>query len=164
MVCRAPVTRMRSVTRLSAAPAPSALRLLGLLVVVAGLFGMHGLASHGVDGMDVVPGTAMTAQSMTASLMSIDAPPVGVGAEEMAAIERPQSLESNKSGHGGMDMSIAMMCVAILGAALLFLARRLRGERSFWVIAARRHHARLILHPGRGPTPPLLMELSIQRC
>lgn len=152
------------VPRLSDRPARSALQLLGLLVVVAGLFGMHGLASHGVEGMDVVPGAALTSQAMAASLMPTDLGPVSGDVERIQSSDRSQSMGSSDSGHSDMDTSIAMMCVAILGVALLRLLRLVRGGRSFSVLWARPRQARVMLRAGRGLPPPSLRELSIQRC
>ena len=149
-------------TQLPTVPASSALRLVGLLVVVAGLFGMHGLASHGVDGMDVLPGTALTAQSTAPSVLAGDAPAVVGHGLHNAAID--PSLEPSRSGRGGLDMGIAMLCVAILGAALLGLVWLLRAERPSAFVWARPHRQPVIVQTGRGPGPPSLVELSIQRC
>ena len=152
------------VTRLSPAPSRSALRLVGLLVVVGGLFGMHGLASHGVDGMDAVAGQAWTSQSMAGLVMGIDVPPLLVDRQEVAPIGTSRSWGSSESGRGEMDMTIAMMCVAILGAALITLLRQLRVERSVSAIWSRPHQARVMSPDSRGLAPPSLIELSIQRC
>lgn len=161
-----PVARLRRMclTRLSATPACSALRFVGLLVVVGGLFGMHGLASHGVEGMDVVSGTARTSQSMAGPGMGIDVPPLLVDRQEVAPIDPSLSWGSSESGQGGMDVTIAMMCVAILGAALITLLRQLRVERSVPAVWARPHQAPVMSPASRGLAPPSLIELSIQRC
>lgn len=151
-----------SVPRISA-PTPPGLRLVGLLVVVAGLFGMHGLAGHGVDAMDVVPGTLSASSSMAGSEMQTGSPPVA-GHQGLVAIEQADPLGAGGPGHGGMDMGIAMMCVAILGAALLARMSLLRGERPWRVVRARPHQTRVMSYSGRGPASPSLMELSIQRC
>lgn len=149
--------------RISAAPAPPGLRLVGLLIAVAGLFGMHGLASHGVDGMDVVPSTVSASTSMAGSAMPKDSSPV-TGHQELVAIDQVDSVGAGGPGHGGMDMGIAMMCVAILGAALLALLSSLRRERPSRVVWARPPQTRVMSHSGRGAAPPSLMELSIHRC
>lgn len=61
-------------------------------------------------------------------------------------------------------MTIAMMCVAILGAALITLLRQLRVQRSVPAIWARPHQAPVMSPASRGLAPPSLIELSIQRC
>lgn len=135
-----------------------------MLVVVAGLFAMHGLASHGVEGMDVSSSAAGTSQPMAGSLMSVDVPPALVDGQKVASSDQSRSRGSNESGHGGMNMTTAVMCLAILGAALLALLHQLGVERSSRAIWARRHLARLKAPAARGVAPPSLTELSIQRC
>ena len=149
--------------RPSSVPPAAGVRMLGLLIVVAGLFGMHGLASHGVQGMDGLPGMTLTSQSMASSVLGLDS--AGVGADGQAAftIDRPESPRASDSGHGGMDMSLGMMCVAILGVALLALLRFLRPERIFSIFRTRRG-TRVISRPGWRRAPPSLIALSIQRC
>ena len=146
--------------RPAAAPSRPGLRFLGLVIVIAGLFGMHGLASHGVQGMDVVPGSALTSQSVTSSVLGSDS----ADGQAVAPIERPDSLRASDSGQGDMDMSLAMMCVAILAVALLALLRSLRREPPSSILWARPRESRLIVRPWREPSPPSLIALSIQRC
>lgn len=151
-------------SRPSASTARPGLRLLGLLVVVAGLFGMHGLASHGVQGMDMVPGTVVTSGPMSASLAPFASKAVSVEGETGPTRDHSDSLPGGDSEQGGMDMSIAMMCVVILGAALLALLQMLRRERPWSVLGIRPYRTRSIMHPSRGADPPSLLDLSIQRC
>ena len=153
-----------SMPRPAAAPSRPGLRFLGLVIVIAGLFGMHGLASHGVQGMDVVPGSALTSQSVASSVLGFDSAAVSADGQAVATIERPDSLRASDSGHGDMDMSLAMMCVAILAVALVALLRSLRREPLSWILWARRRESRVIVRPWRGPSPPSLIALSIQRC
>ena len=125
---------------------------------------MHGLASHGVQGTDMVPGTVMASASMTAPPANPDSVAVGVHGLAVATSTHADSLQGSGSGHGGMDMSIAMMCIAVLGAALLALLRFLRHERPWSVLWTRPNLTRAMAPPGLGPAPPSLTELSIQRC
>lgn len=126
---------------------------------------MHGLASHGVEGMGLVSEASLAHASMTHSAAAADSLPMAVNPQELIALDKAANvLEGGGLGHGDMDMSIAMMCVAILGAALLALLHFLRGERASGVLWSLPRQPRVILHPGRGPGPPSLSELSIQRC
>lgn len=125
---------------------------------------MHGLASHGVEGMGLVPGTVATSSPPTGPLMHPDLAPVGTDRKAVAAIDRSDSLQENDSGRGGMDMSIAMMCMAVLGAALLALLRFLGRERPRSVIWMRPYLVHVIVRLDLGPAPPSLKRLSIQRC
>lgn len=147
----------------TAAPLRPGLRCLGLVIVIAGLFGMHGLASHGVQGMDMIAGSALS-QSAVSSVVGFDSDAISDDVQAVATIERPDSLQASDSGHGDMDMSLAMMCVAILAVALLALSRSLRRERSAWILWARPRESPIIVRPWRGPAPPSLIALSIQRC
>ena len=140
------------------------LRFLGLLIVVAGVFGMHGLSSHGVRGMDVVPGTVAASQPMTASLVRVASAAVGMEVQAVAITNRSGSLRGSDSGRGGMLMGITMMCVVILGTALLALLERLRGARSWSTLWARPNRERVVMHPSRESAVPSSLDLSIQRC
>ena len=79
---------------------------------------------------------------------------VDVERQAVVAMDQPDSLRSGDSGHGGMDMGIAVMCVAILGAAVLALLQFLRRERPSSVIWTRPYWPRVLMRLGGGPTPP----------
>jgi Family of unknown function (DUF6153) len=129
------------------------LRLAALILVLAGLFGMHGL-----DGHDAV---ALGSVSQAAT----DEMPMSPAAAHPVIGSRSQPQIEALSGAGGMDMGMAAMCVAILAGALIALLRLLLGARVrplLWVLA---RQARAVLrHPGRDPDLPSLIALSIQRC
>ena len=156
------------------------LRLAGLIVVLAGLFGMHGLSGqssglsgglsggHGAAGMSMQ--TTASPALMAASAMSMDASdlaaiPTGIVSDAglLAGNQVEDLLEvATGSGHGGMAMGA--MCLAILGAALLALLRLLQRARVAPVVWTLPRPARAIVPRGRDPDPPSLMKLSIQRC
>lgn len=97
--------------------ARSALRLVGLLVVVAGLFGMPGLTGHGLHGdHDAQAGSAHEAMVIAAPVARLDASDGGLASTWIGM---------------GMDTGTEMTCVAIFGAALLTLLRRPQRERPF---------------------------------
>jgi len=149
-----------------ATPARTALRLVGLLVVLAGLFGMHGLASHGVGGMENMPQAAIAEAST-----GVAGPPLGL---MTAGIDRPVGALVDHGegavavlsglGHKGMGMNMAGLCVAILAIGLVALLLLLRGRRAprVWWSLPRLMFA--VTPPGRDPDPPTLTALSIQRC
>lgn len=152
-----------SIPRLSGGSAFPGLRS-GMLVVVAGLFGMHGLSGHGVQRMDMVPVVTLTSPSTTGVLMHMNSGAVGVDGQQVATIDRPHLLAVGASGLGGMDMCISVMCVAVLGAALLALLQVLRRERPTSSLWTRPPRTRVTMRPGRGRAPPSFTDLSIQRC
>ena len=135
-----------------------------LLLALGGLLAMHGLASHGVGGPAVV------APPMSAGLHAAHAdlgptPGVARGTDEMTG---PGHGDEVPGGHGGHDGILAGICLAILGAVLLVgvTARRARllvglGHESVDVVRMR---AIALLARARGPSPPDLRLLSIQRC
>lgn len=174
---RAPGRYDRGVTPPVPVPtsAQHVLRLAGLIVVLAGLFGMHGLSgqssglsgSHGAAGMNM---QTTDSQALMGSAMSMDASDVAAistgivsDAGLLAGSQAEDLLEAaTGSGHGGMAMGA--MCLAILGAALLALLRLLQRARVAPVVWTLPRPARAIVPRGRDPDPPSLIKLSIQRC
>jgi hypothetical protein len=142
------------------------LRLAGLILVLAGLFGMHGLGGHDAAAM----GSASLA-GMAEMPMSAAAAAAGVTSEPSHQIGRigtqgePETDAVGASDAGGMGMGMTAMCVAILAAGLIALVRFLVGGRVrsvLWMLARQTRAA--LQHPGRDPDPPSLIALSIQRC
>ncbi len=137
-------------------PQTTWLRVAGLLVVLAGLFGMHGLGSHGAAGMGstsyaAMGGSAMETMSSTHHVVSVT-PRVGA------------ALAVSASGEPATDMSMTGMCLAVLTVALLGLLGLLRSTRSTHVLWVYARQARGPGYFGRHPDPPCLTSLSIQRC
>jgi len=131
-----------------------ALWLGGLLVVLGGLFGMHGLDSHGA-GVDSV---------MHATVGGM-AGAVGYGDMVDTAPGAAPATIAVAWATGGIGMDMAMgMCVAVLGLGLIASLLRIWASR-------RRPLMRLMACPvhapgvrGRDRDPPSLTHLSIQRC
>lgn len=149
------------------APVRTALRLAGLLAVLAGLFGMHGLASHGGAGMESMPHGVIAATS------EVTAP--AVAATPAHAVD---ALASGlDTGHGvaaaligpvipdGIDLDMAGLCIALLAmglGALVWLRRIGHGALVLWVQP--RVTTATTVSGLRHPAPPSLTLLSIQRC
>lgn len=136
-----------------------ALWLGGLLVVLAGLLGMHGLDSHGAAGMDTTH--AVVTRSAT------DA--VAAGHHSMAAAVHEAgsavTAVTVATGHTAMDGDIdGGCCVAIIAVALIVLLQLLRTARMRPLYRLLAHPARVPGHQARDPDPPSLISLSIQRC
>lgn len=131
-----------------------ALRLVGLFAVVAGVIGMHGLANHGVTGMEAMghPMVAIDSTSEGAEYADVTADAFLTAAATIAP-----------AMPAGMDINMAGWCIAILMMAFGGLILLLRMERGFaaWVVQLRSGTA---LTVGRDPDPPSLRRLSIQRC
>ena len=182
----------RRVTLLVPVPtsARQALRLAALIVVLAGVFGMHGLSGqasalgsgqgsggsggHGAAGMSMatVPPALMaasTAPSMSMDSSGLAAIPTGTVSDlGLFASNVAEDLREGATGSGhGTDsggMAMGAMCLAILGAALLTLLRLLRQARGAPEVWSLPRPARAIVPRGRDPDPPCLITLSIQRC
>jgi len=146
-------------------PARTALRLVGLLVVLVGLFGMHGLANHGVGGMDM-PHAVIAEESTAMAGSTFDLLSAGLPHQVLPLVERAYRAAELGSGpgHKGMGMNMAGLCVAILAiglVALLLLLRGGRAPRASWSL----QRLMFAVTPlGRDPAPPSLTALSIQRC
>ncbi len=133
---------------------------LGALgIVLAGLFGMHGLDNHGMPGM-----------SATHTMMAGPQESVSGGHEAMSSRAAPVAGSSTtagtvtSSGHPAIDIGMEITCMAILALALLALLRRLRGRISRRVLWMLTRPVRVPAFLGRDPDPPSLIALSIQRC
>ena len=137
-----------------------ALWLGGLLVILGGMFGMHGLDTHGVAGMD------SHAHSAVSVVVAAPADAGHDGSSPAADPAQPvlAGLGDATTGHPAMDAGVAGACMAILAVALSLLLRLLRSGRVRplpWVSA---RPARAPAVTGRDPDPPSLIRLSIQRC
>lgn len=155
--CERPRTRVRY-----------ALWLTGLVALLAGIVGMHGLNSHGA----MAAGTHPPAHSVVTELGEAPrgsdhgAMTTGVG-ELVGAVTSiaAKAVAAVPSGTaGGMD-AMGGMCVAILVLALTGLLRLLRGAPG--MAMPYRLVTDLVRGMGphaRDPDPPSLIRLSIQRC
>jgi len=154
-----------------AASVHTALRLTGLLVVLAGLFGMHGLSGqtggHGAEGMSMQTASPGLMPASSTGMDASDLAVIATGIVSDAGLTAGNQAEDllevvTGSGHGGIAMGV--MCLAILGAALLALLRVLRRVRLAPMVWSLPRRTRAIIPRGRDPDPPSLIELSIQRC
>ncbi|MEO7943504.1 MAG: DUF6153 family protein [Marmoricola sp.] len=148
-----------------AGPARTALRLVGLLVVLTGLFGMHGLSNHGVAGMENMPQVTAPASvgAVGSTLDRVSGGPTGQAGPLSDPVPGAATLTSGP-GQQGMDMNMAGLCVATLAVglfALLLLLRLERLPRAPWFLQRRAFALKPV---GRDPDPPSLSVLSIQRC
>ena len=150
-------------------PVRYALWLSGLLVVLGGLFGMHGLDNHGGDhgaAMDPMAHTTMTVSAHGAASRH-DA--MGVTAHTAASFAvvttgAAAGGMTDSSGPTGLSMGAAGTCMAVLVLSLFLLILRLYASRVLpllWLVARPLRSTRV---RGRDPDPPSLIRLSIQRC
>ena len=138
---------------------------MGLLVVLTGLFGMHGLANHGVGGMENIPQVIAQASARTvgSTLDLVTGGPTG----HAGPLSQPltgAAMLTNGPGHQDMNMNMAGLCVAILAVGLFALLLLLRGgrlPRALWFL---QRWAFARTPAARDPDPPSLTVLSIQRC
>jgi hypothetical protein len=131
-------------------------RLLVMLTALAGLFAMHGLSDHGMAGPAAV---ATAAAPMPMAHGS------GANTSPSHVASRADEAPSRQPIHGGHDMGLAGVCLAVLVAVLLVgMSLRLRGQRPLraWLVHWRVDQAFSgRLRPLRPPDPPALF---IQRC
>lgn len=155
-----------------------ALRLAGLVMVIAGLLGVHGLTGPGGFGMDRDRDAAMTVRTLPSAVISASSLAVASSGVATTAIvvqtqDGPLADQARRMGEtlsglgrGGMALDIAMMmCAAVLGAALIAVPGFLRAGRATPVVwSLPRRRPRPIRYRDRDPGPPFLTELSVQRC
>ena len=128
-----------------------ALWLGGLLVVLGGLFGMHGLDNHGGAGLDAVAHAAGHS-AMTAHHVEVEA-------------VMPVALSGHGApGHSGIDVGAAGACMAGLVLTLIAQALRAYGSRARPLLWPAARPRRAPGGRGRNPGSPSLIQLSIQRC
>ena len=133
----------------------------GLLILLAGIFGMHGLGSHaGGLGAEMHPMTrGVVGPGADATMPDV----LIAGVRDVAHSTTGVSAALLQDLPVG-DMGATAMCMAVLALALTLLlrslgdvpARRRYGRTSTWAQAP--------ISPGRDPDPPSLIVLSIQRC
>lgn len=111
-----------------------------VVALVAGLFAMHGLGTHGAHAAEAVPETSSSAH---------------------AAHHAPAESEPESEGGAGL----LGLCLVLLSAGLIWVWTR-RGERLWWRTTRRVPDRRDLARPARarGHSPPLRAELSIWRC
>jgi uncharacterized protein DUF6153 len=154
-------------------PARPGLWVGSLFLVLAGLFGMHGLASDGPCDMPAMVGTAAAEMvlphaghgSMQGVPSSGAAPGMttALSAATSVAARVLEGVVPGTAAGGGHGHGMVVLCVAVLAAALIVLlallaARHARG----YTVHGDRRRVRL-RGPGRDRDPPSLTWLSILR-
>lgn len=146
---------------------------VGSLFVLAGLFGMHGLASDGPCGMPAIVGTAAAEMALPhaghGSMPGVPSSGVAPGtttamSATSAAAGALEDVVHGTAAGGGHGHGMVGLCVAVLAAALIVLL----------ALLAPRHGRGHTLHGhrrgvrlrglGRDRDPPSLTWLSILRC
>ena len=138
-----------------------------LLVLLAGIFGMHGLSSH-AGGVASEGHPSPSHESVAAQ--SVVAPPAGVrGVASRGGHDLAHTAVTMRAvlveGLPGRDMGMSATCVAVLALALTVLLRVLGDAPALPLYRRLSALTRaLIPPPGRDPDPPSLIVLSIRRC
>ena len=148
----------------STSRARRALWLAGLLLLLAGLFGMHGLSSHGTsslgsrdhgqisaaDSDSPMPAVTHTGD---AAVQAGEAPSMGAVLGTVLSPQQPL----------GLGTGAVAMCLAVLILSLMALLVGLRQHLPTVMAKAGRPSPSPPVR-GRDPDPPSLVRLSIQRC
>jgi len=152
---------------------------VAMFVVLAGLFGMHGLASHGTgdmaamagvtSGAEVHPGTARAPVPGAASLGVAHTPPARSATTPVRSGATRDGRAFEDVAHfatsdGGSSSGMVEMCLAFLAAGLIALLALLARQHTRG-LTVRVDRLRLNLGGlGRDRDPPSLTQLSILRC
>ena len=144
-----------------------ALWLASVLLALAGLVAMHGLASHGVegDGMGSHAGMVDRVHGPGAIVATIGENPPNPGPE----LDPGKGSASNEasgawpSPFGPAGDAMPILCVAVLAG---LVALSLSGLQWMNVRPVRpaSHHEWVRPRPGRDRDPPSLVQLSVHRC
>lgn len=138
---------------------------MGLLAVVAGIVGMHGLASHGLGGMENTnPVIAATSTTSNAAVLEVTTAGATGDLESLFASTGAATASLTPLSPDGMAMDMVGLCIAVLALALGVLSLLLRGRGlrpAPWVLQGPAEPVRRV---GRIVDPPSLIRLSIQRC
>lgn len=128
-----------------------------VLLVLAGLFGMHGLSDHGMSTAD-----AQTMRGQVAAPVAAVAHPV----EQVVSASPAGSarVAHHAMGHRGGTGQMGGLCLAILTGLLLGLAGWLSAQRRHPLFEKQFRVAPLPRPRGRDPDPPSLVLLSVSRC
>lgn len=131
-----------------------------LLIALTGLMAMHGLSDHGTGGVSGINSASGIASPALERV---------VGEHHHADAEEPPPVAPAGHGdHGGQGELLLSICLAVLGAALLLRtvlhAWKREGIRPGGPADRTRSLAVSLLARARGPSPPDLRLLSIQRC
>lgn len=140
--------------------ASHALWLGALLLTLAGLFGMHGLADHGIEQMD----SAHAAMSTMAADVASTGEHLTQGTVVAVSTVVDAMVSHDPGGGTGMEMHAAAMCLAVLLLTLIAMIVHLHANRLRPVLLLTARPARAPVPSDRQPDPPSLYELSIQRC
>ncbi|SDD43875.1 hypothetical protein [Nocardioides lianchengensis] len=140
-------------------------RWVALLVTLAGLFAMHGMADHGTASHGAMPGMGSAETVVTTSAPTT---PHGEAHPDMRAAPSSEQIGPADGGTHEQpeQMGLLGLCLAILAALFALCASRM------WALGRTMLAALLpagrSTAPGwfraRDPVPPDLFQLSIQRC
>jgi len=148
----------------SVATARRALWFAGMLILLAGVVGMHGLNSH-AGGMGHGMSVAMPGP-VGAAMHAAPAPAgelVATVVHDVAgATTSVEAAVAESVPRGAMGMTA--MCMAVLTMALTVLLRMLGGAPTLPFFTQVSAMARALVPHGRDPDPPSLTVLSIRRC
>ena len=161
-VSRLRVMRFRSGN--STSRARRALWLAGLLLLLAGLFGMHGLSSHGASSLGSSDHGQMAAADSDSSMPAVThTQDAAVQTGETPSMGPVLGTALSPQQPFGLGMGAAGMCLAVLILSLLALLVGLRSHLPTVMAKAGRPSPSPPVR-GRDPDPPSLVRLSIQRC
>ena len=149
-----------------------------LFAVLAGLFGMHGLESHGTahpmptdDKSSARPsdghliGGAPSGRSFrpTSPHPTMSGPQAVIG-HMLPPVDDASQGARAPSDDGQGTHPLLVLCLAVFFAAWFMLARLRPSARRHLVHLAHDRFAKLLRPVGRDHDPPSLTQLSIRRC
>jgi hypothetical protein len=152
-----------SIWERSGTTARRALWFGGLLVLLAGIVGMHGLNTH-AGGMDPAAHAIVLQHAGAAAVASSGHEVMAAAVHEVAGPAVTSAVSAVAAGESGMDAGMAGMCMAVLALALTLVLRMLGTAPALPLYRLVGAPVRGLAPYARDPDPPSLIHLSIQRC
>ena len=152
-----------SIWERSGTTARRALWFGGLLVLLAGIVGMHGLNTH-AGGMDPAAHAIVLHDASAAAVASSGHEAMAAAVNEMSGPAVTLAASAVAAAESGMDAGMAGMCMAVLALALTVLLRMLGTAPALPLYRLAGAPVRRLAPHARDPDPPSLIHLSIQRC
>lgn len=141
------------------------LRLAGLLLLLAGVLGMHGLAGHGMENMPI-SGGSMVASAAHGDMAGVKSSPLVGSTSPVRLTMTPSEQVDSPTGPGsrGGAVCLAMICVAVLGAAMGALVARSQRLSALWTERRRLLAGARPIQRRVGLGPPLSRSPFLLRC
>lgn len=135
-----------------------------LMLLLAGIVGMHGMNGHVFPMVRMAPATGTHLTHTAVSVVDDAAAGFRDTARTAVGVARAVAARTPDGPVGGGHADMTAMCLAVLALALTALARMLGRALLFPAPPHPFSSGRAATPPGRDRDPPSLARLSVRRC